>query len=447
MGQICTITCGLGHLSQTIGIKGRKPKECTLKTIRNVVTEYRAHQDEYCACWMAERFGGSAFPGLRFAELSFADRELGKPDPHTLYVGVGNAENHPEYGEFNEHRQYGRLQGTCAAVMMAQHLHVLGKPGVKDLLNEVLASDIEPKTFPTQLASLVKMMHRVKKGQGQLETYNWATTAFDAIAFRDADPKADLREFWKEYCMNVKVEGRERQTMDKLINTSFSRRNSLVTELSSIVYRMRPDIVYRWLQETFDVMVEDARLFQAAVKEVNSEGVIAFDIQTANGTEPAYFMISDNEQVGKAASSILTGKATICVVRSSKGLTQIFSDPFMKLPMSELAALLRMAEYREWTGKILPYERALGGGTIPECQQWHLPNPNMILNGSLTHPWIKRSRLDMGRIQDIAYHAFTASGRKIWINRYLHGDNGLQRSVTESIYLGSIFDREQGRKD
>jgi hypothetical protein len=360
-------------------------------------------------------FGEKIFPGVSTAEIVFSDKEVRGDRDDCLYVGVGNGKS-----DFDEHRQDGRLQNECVATLVAKRLGTLNKPGTKELLPEVLRCDTQPKTFATQLANLVKAMHRVKRGSDQHGTYLWAREAIDAIIFRKRNSGTDLRCLWKEFCleMKVKMEDEATKNVERYVHESFSRRNGFVTELASIVSRMDARVGYRWLWETFSMMLEDARMFLTAVEEMNSDKVTAFDVQTADGIEPAYFIEIDNEHAGRAAASKLTGKATICVVRNTNGHTQIFSNPDMKLPMRNFIALLRMAEFKKWTGKTLLPEKAYGAGTIPECKQWHLPNPSMILNGSLTHPWIAPSRLTIGEIQEIARIAFTTTGRDLWIKEY-----------------------------
>jgi hypothetical protein len=407
--------------------------------VNQIVTHYRGHNDELFGVWQLKRFGKDLFLGVKDAQIEFANYELGLPERHTLYVGVGNPEKHSEYREFNEHRQDGRLRNECAASLIAKRLG-FPEEGTElfKLLRETLWADSEPGVFSTQLPSLIKTMHRVKGGADQLGTYHWACKAYDAIVFGTRDEQNDLRGFWQLFCNeeNVDRDSKPFQTVDGLIHASFGRRNGItqekpegmrfvwmVTELSSIVMRMEAEAAYQWLTETFSMMLVDAKMFLATVDEVNAN-VVAFDVrtETATAAEPAYFIESDSEHIGKASASILTGKATICVVRRSNGHTQIFSNPDARLQMWDFVAMLRMAEYRKWKGKCLSPSRAFGEGTIPEVRQWHLPNPNTILNGALTHMWIPPSALTLGEIMDIARAAFTAFGRDQWISRYLQED-------------------------
>ncbi|MGC9605483.1 MAG: hypothetical protein ABSF56_01875 [Minisyncoccia bacterium] len=407
------------------------------------MTEWLSHLDEITGVRELQLFGEKIFPGVGTAKIVFSDKEVRGDRKDCLYVGVGNGKS-----EFDEHRPDGRLQNECAATLVARRLGILNKPGLKELLTEVLRCDTQPKTFPTQLANLVKAMHRVKKGTDQYGTYLWVCKALDAIVFRERNERIDPRWLWQEFCRVREVPQDEAfEIVNRLVNESFSRRNSLVTELASIVSRMSVKAGWLWLGETFSMLLRDADMFLEAVKEMNSDKLVAFDVQTADGIEPAYFITTNNEHAGRAAVSRLTGKATICVVRNTNGHTQIFSNPDMKLPMGNFIALLRMAEFRKWTGKRLPAKRAYGAGTIPECKQWHLPNPNMILNGSLTHPWIPASILSLEEIQEIARVAFTATGRDLWIKEYC-GEKPLEAISSEDSLgiLETAMDRANGRK-
>jgi hypothetical protein len=381
--------------------------------IESMATHPYFHLDEATAMFQLECFGESRFPGISKAKIEFLTSPPAEMSERTVYVGIGG-------GMFDEHRQGGRLPNTCAAKLVAQYLDLCNRRGLHQLLDEVLTADTTPKVFPSQLGNLIKTMHRVKYGSNQLGTYRWAREALRAIIFSGTvDVSYDLRKIWETHCKSrdFSLDSVKSMTAD-VIHQSFGRRKSLTTELASICQLMDPDIRQTWLPVTLDMLLEDSRLFDQAVKLVESKENLVTEVQTPRGPEPMMSIESDNEYIHRVASSTRTGKTAITIVRKSNGHTQIFGNPTLKLNFGALAQMLRMAEYRTWTGKKLEAEKALGEGTIPECQQWHLPNTNMVLNGSLSHPEVKPSALSLEEIKEIASNAFTPALREAWLKQY-----------------------------
>ena len=388
--------------------------------IQNVVIHWRPHQDECLALWQARMFGEKVFPAIRAAKVVFLDKELKRTYPDDIYIGVGG-------GEFDEHRPDGRLQGTCAALLMAQRLRICEKPGLKELLGEALWCDTESRVFNTQLASLVKAMHRTKGGKDQFGTYVWTAKAFDAIVFGEIDPRCDIRVLWQEYCQaeGVSPQGETAaRNVTQFIGASFGRRKSFVTELQHIASCMNHDERYDWLGQAFSMMLQDARMYLEALAEVK-ERVSSFDIETQFDIEPAYFLESDNEHAGSAMRSALAGKAVVTVVRNSSGLTQISANPNREgVDLVGCCQLIRMAEYKVRTGQKLSRAKSEGLGTTVECPVWHMPHSHSLLNGSLSHPYVEPSKLTMDELSDIILHSFTAKLREEWMDRYQGSSQG-----------------------
>ena len=314
---------------------GSKETLSEMKIIKNLVVHHRPHLDEIVGLWLLERFGEDIFPGVKKAEIVFLRKELKHTYPDDLYIGIGE-------GEFDEHRSDGRLQNTCAAMLVARRIRVCDKEGVHELLGEVLWCDTKPKTFPTQLANLVKTMHRVNGGEEELHTYFWASAALDAIVFR-ADSAAagfDIKAEWGKFLEDRKVnpELPSAKMAKKLIDGAKYPQGYLRHRAFAHSSMHYDSVRYRWLGETFAMLLEDARMYVLALAELKAKSS-SFDVQTSSGIEPAYFVQSDSEHVAKAAAAIESGNATVLVVRRSSGHIQILGNPKRELSFSRRSRL------------------------------------------------------------------------------------------------------------
>lgn len=385
--------------------------------IKNIVAHYRSHLDELTGIWLLKGFGEKVFSGVSKAGVVFLEKELEHIYLDDIYVGVG-------HGEFDEHRPSGRLPGTCVAMLVAQRLRICDKAGMTPLLADVLRSDTKGKTSPTQLATLVKKMHRVKGGRDQDKTYRWVEDALNAIVFGDSDMGFDIRIAWDEFLKQDGVIGLAVKNTEKLIYDAHCRRNTkAVTELVSIGARLSGEVRYQWLGATFRMLIKDAALYLEAIQEIeaiqDTKGYSSFKIEVGETMLPAITMVSDNEHASNVARSVLAGKAEVIVIRTSWGHTIVQSNSDKsEVDLFNFAVMVRMAEYRARTRELLSQKKAEGMATTLECPEWHLAFKNILLNGSLTHPGVRPSRLSLEEVVIIAIHAFNQSARAAWMGEY-----------------------------
>ncbi len=375
---------------------------------RTIMVHTRPHLDEIVGVVLLQRFAGKAFPGADSARVIFADKLWAVAG--TIYVGVGG-------GEFDEHRPDGRLQDTCAAILVAQRLRILNKPNIEGLLHETLWADTQPEVFATQLANLIKTMHRVKNGKDQFGTYLWATAAIDALIYGKFDKGYDLGEAWSLYLKGKNIDPKKVDEITKMIASSYGRRSNFLTEFASIAAHMILEERIKWVPATFDLMIKDNAGFQGAVEELTSKGNFE-EVPWQNKTEPMVSITSDNEYLNRAAASVKAGQVTILIVRNTNGLTQIFVNPKKGIDLSEFARMVRMSEYHRRTGDKLSVDRAWGQGTVREVPQWHFPNPNTLLNGSLTHPDVEPSKLPLEEVAALMKAAVCPRARQTWFRDY-----------------------------
>lgn len=425
-----------------------------LPRVEPVVAVYlhnRGDNDEMLGAWEFERFGAEAFPGVKNARLVFLAERLESTHPNRIYIGLGGTVKNPQGYVFDEHTPQGRLQGTCAAMMVAQRLRILEKPGMKELLEETLWCDTQPKVNHTQLANLIKIMHRVKGGGDQEATYLWASAAYDAIVFGKVDERFDLEAAWKDYSLRrgYKKEHNSTQKVSRYIRGSVARRNERVTELAAIASKMRSPVRERWLKEVFRALYLDEVLHMKALAEMK-EKPVAVEIQVDSAKARAFFIESDNEYAGKAAKSSIEGPWALIVVRSSIGQYQVVSNPNGGPSVEDFATMVRMAEHKARTGRKVSIVEAMGNGTKECSPEWHLAFERLLLSGSFAHPY-NRSLLPMSTIIDIAKSAFSGSGQADWIERYENEPDGASSQsetasrdgwevVEGTLDLGAVLD-------
>ncbi|MBI5134469.1 MAG: hypothetical protein HZA81_03750 [Candidatus Taylorbacteria bacterium] len=425
-----------------------------LSRVEPIVAVYahnRADNDEMLGTWQFDRFGAEAFPGVKNAKLVFLAEKLETTYPNRIYIGLGGTVKNPQGYVFDEHTPQGRLQGTCAALLVAQRLRVLGKPGMKELLEETLWCDTQPKVGHTQLANLIKIMHRVKGGGDQEATYLWASAAYDAIVFGRTDERFDLEAAWKDYSLHrgYNKAHNSTQKVSRYIRGSVAHKGERVTELAAIASKMRSPVRERWLKEAFRALYLDEVLHMKALAEMK-EKPVAVEIDVDSAKARAFFIESDNEYAGKAAKSSIEGPWAIVAIRSSSGQYQVVSNPNGGPSLEDFATMVRMAEHKARTGRKASIVEAMGNGTKECSPEWHLAFERLLLSGSFAHPY-NRSLLPMSAIIDIAKSAFSGNGQAEWIERYESSPDGassVQKTATRdgweavvgSLDLGAVLD-------
>ncbi len=212
--------------------------------------------------------------------------------------------------------------------------------------------------------------------------------------------------------------------MAKLLRGRKDSKNSLartidhaVTELATICALMDVQVRQQWLPHLFHILVKDAQLLDEAVEEIKAKGEM-FKVTTPTGPQRIMKITSDSEHIGLAASEKEAGNAIMVLIRNSRGKTQILTSYKQGMDLRHLKQMVRIAEYRVQTGKLLSKEKALGEGKIPECPEWFYPNPNTLLNASFKHPNVPSSGLTLEELQEILEHAFIEPMREKWFKKH-----------------------------
>jgi len=381
--------------------------------VKNIVTHCRPHMDEMLAIWLLRIFGRQQFPGIQDARIVCLKRELDRVYPDDVYVGIG-------FGRFDEHRPDGRLPDTCAAILVAEELKLKHETSLTNLLEDALWCDTKDKDIgEVRLANLIKRMHRVKKGADEFGTYRYAGVAFDAIVSGTRNKHFDIRAAWKEFAQDRKIptDSKLWANIYRFIGESHGRRNMHITELACIASLIDEDVLIPWLTDTFEMLVADTYDYLQVVEHLRVHNYM-IDIQMSHGIEPACLNVSDSELFNKALNSESAGRPALSVIQRSTGHIQVFGDSKRGVDLTDLTAMVRMAEYSKRTGRYFSFESARGEGTKKLCQVWHQPNQNTLLNSSLSHPCVEATVLTLAEIEDILVHAFTQAGREVWLFEY-----------------------------
>ncbi len=124
-----------------------------------------------------------------------------------------------------------------------------------------------------------------------------------------------------------------------------------------------------------------------------------------NGDKFMAIVETDNNQFLKVA---LREKATLVVVKNSKGHVQIFTQKKDGVDVADIAAAIRYEEARISGNKeLVNFEILHRDGTSEIAKNWHLfKQGGMLLNGSLTTPDQKPSALNLEKITEIIQKAY-----------------------------------------
>lgn len=154
--------------------------------VHTIVTHQKPHWDEVVAIWILRKFGWILFPGIQQAGIIYWPAGASTPDGRSaeewladgyLLVGVGG-------GQYDEHAsaKRKRIEGQCAATLIARALGRENDPALKMILAYVLRTDTSATATPFDLASTLKAMHhRFWSTEGGPERIMaWGFTALDA---------------------------------------------------------------------------------------------------------------------------------------------------------------------------------------------------------------------------------------------------------------------------
>lgn len=136
-------------------------KNKTPYPITRIWLHLQPHLDEIVALWIIVVFGDKLFPNVSDCNIEIVDPakvdktfgELLREGILVIGFGGGPFDEHPQAG-------IGRLEGECAATLVAEYLGIRNDPRLKNLLGYVLEKDSHATAGQFSLASMVKTLMR-----------------------------------------------------------------------------------------------------------------------------------------------------------------------------------------------------------------------------------------------------------------------------------------------
>jgi hypothetical protein len=403
-----------------------------------IITHGHVHLDEIASIWLLTTAGKNLFPGVEDAEIRFVTQsprgDDGEYDMNGLVpVGCGG-------GRFDEHVTSGRRPGECSATLVAKHLGIENRPGVKEILAEVLACDTAGGTHNLQMAELVKTAHRCMPG-GDKSTIKWAMTGLSWACHQikmsyapknGHEPGAvSMLERWLE---RAKVDDKFSTFVRRLCNESVERKDN--TGLDFVIRAMHRggrsiDDIFEWVLSAFNWLKVDQEQFWQAVEEVRpgdpgEDGVArSKDGKTASsylvpatvGDEKKRVKLlvvqSDNRRAHRAAMWL---KPAVLILRHGNGQTQIFCHRQGGLDADIVADVA--AHLRYWEGgkdANVSWEELRKPGNVSCSPGWYFfPEGLQVLNGSETHTGVPATKLPISSIVQAVRRALFLPDLRRW---------------------------------
>lgn len=403
-----------------------------------ILTHGNVHLDEVCAIWLLTTIGKNLFPGVEKSEIRFVTRSPRGSDEEydsdrVLPVGCGG-------GRFDEHVASGRKPGECSSTLVAKYLGVQDRPGVKEILVEVLACDTAIGIHGLQMAEIVKTAHRCLPG-GDRSTIKWAMTGLGwsynqlkySLAKRNGhEPGAvSLFERWVERDNPAE---KVVTFIRRLCEESEKRRD--ITGLDFIIKAMhragRPiDEVFEWVLSAFRWIEADQKQFWQAVDEikpgkpgedriarsVDGKTSVSYWVPATVGDETRRVQLlvvqSDNRRAHRAAMWL---KPDVFVLRHSDGHTQIFCHRQSGFGVDVVADIV--AHLRYWEGgkdAKSTWEELRRSGNVACSPNWYFFSEGLqILNGSETHSGVPPTILTLDAVVQAIRRALYLPDLRKW---------------------------------
>ncbi len=418
--------------------------------VTTFLTHLRPHLDEIMARFMLVRWGEAIFPGVSKSDIRYLTTGILPDDvpPHILEekgilpVGVGG-------GFLDEHSVDGmnRKIDECASTLVSTALSLTNDVPLQRILTEVRHCDLTNLVKPTQLSSLVKLRHRHHQYDAS-KVLEWTFVALHGLygygaKQLDKGVYPGIVEGIFEDLIREHGWGHEQALTHVRLQLSQSEGNShlLLTELAHIFKVLNKKTKKKaalWLREVLIDMYHDSRSFFKAVDEIASEakGKVA-EFASEHDTFPVLATHSDNEHVSRAARSKYCGYVALVIQRNTKGNTGIFLNVHNQHVIKErlhLDNLVRMIRLREQTRLGFPqgqWDSLAAEGTLRRIRMWYYSKDrDMILNGAVTTPDVKPSKLTLEEILDISQQAFKRNLVWKWREKYARASEAQHRRGT-----------------
>lgn len=222
--------------------------------VKLILTHVLPHLDEAVAIWLIRKFGLAAFLGADKAEIKFVERAPNAPalalqKAGYLYIGLcegAGLHSVDEHRRVSETAPDGRVPGECAATLAAKRAGLTPNehPSLWHLLMEVYRCDSKGGVRYTQLAEIMKLLGRVRKG-GSEEVLKLLFPVLDAIvlqhtmSFTAVPEEMSLSEIFSKYLAKYAISDKRiiKDIEDRIIESQ-QRTDGSVTDLAYVVQAM-----------------------------------------------------------------------------------------------------------------------------------------------------------------------------------------------------------------
>lgn len=417
--------------------------------IHTFLTHLRPHLDEIASYWILKRWGDAFFPGVSDSQIRYLTTGV-LPDeiPPDLIVEKGILPVGVGGGPLDEHPSpfEGRKTEECAATLTIKTIEKQDDVVLARVAREILHCDLTNQVRSTQLSTLIKLRHRRNSNAPQ-KVLDWAMKGLDglygsgAVFVPDEAGENNLViQNWKQL---IAEHGWDNQKcfdhIETLLMQTKGKANFRLTELAHlfrILYKSNRDEALLWLREALIDMYHDSCEFFKAVDEINAKGEVV-EFKADRLTFPVVAIHSDTEHISLAARSRFCGYNALVIQRNTKGNTAIFlnvHNEHVRQERLRLDNLIRMIRLREQTrlGHPQGLWRDLGvEGTLRRIRMWYYAKDgDVILNGCLTTPDVKPSKLALKEVLGISQSAFSRDLVSDWRRKHAFlSDNQVRKGT------------------
>ncbi len=390
----------------------------TVAEIERIATHTNPHTDEVFGIWYLRKFGEYHFPGIHSAKIIFLNKDPELSDKEydavkILPIGIGK-------GRFDEHKFSGPRKHSATSLIVR---FIANKDKAALLLaTEIHRCDIKSGVRDTQLAEIVKTVHRTKNN-GSATILKWLLPTFDVLYeqlrfhYDIADNEVGVTGFFDKIVESKWYEGVEERTLNSIRrrlqkseeitrNCRSSTSESTYTEIDYIVRSMQrvgktPDEIYNWLHFVISCMIDDRKQFVETLialrnKEVRfgaGDGLRACFIQGANPTS----LRAANHK-----------RYDVIALRNSIGQHQIFLGSDVKdKNLDVMISVIRWLELSPEDKKKVRFEDLAVAGEHELVKHWYYdPEHRCIFNGSQSRPGVPPSLIQPSIMRKIVANSF-----------------------------------------
>jgi hypothetical protein len=293
----------------------------------------------------------------------------------------------------------------------------------------VLYFDTHSGCRATQLAELIKVLHRYNLKNDEYAVLSWSVTAIKAMIRQERFHYGSLpaeKSLIDLFQVDI-AEGyfdddpRARSNMFSRVRDSMQRKDECPTQLAHLLealYRtpVAADDIEKWLDVALTAMNSDQVDFWKQVDLLKSQRLTEVKVLLGSREHSLGLMVcfGDNLNLQKAARH---AGAQIVIIRQSSGNVQIFIDASIEgLNLANAARMIRFLELSAEGHDSIDWAGLGCEGLYEGVDQWYyFKGGNMLFNGSNTHK-SPASKIVTRALVDVLEHAFHPRYLVHWCN-------------------------------